>query len=187
MRSLQGIVARLTTIGFICALALSFTNYSTRLQISDNRANHATEKLLSILHADVDVSIDPLGNNTYQISRNGVTSGHIFEISTTEGYNGEIRLWLAVDLAGTVLGTRVINHQETPGLGDKLDIEVSNWILGFNNQSLDSIIWAVKKDKGDFDQFTGATITPRAVVTAVKLGLIDYKNNRDNWMSSYER
>jgi len=116
-----------------------------------------------------------------------VTSGHIFEISTTEGYNGEIRLWLAVDLAGTVLGTRVINHQETPGLGDKLDIEVSNWILGFNNQSLDSIIWAVKKDKGDFDQFTGATITPRAVVTAVKLGLIDYKNNRDNWMSSYER
>ena len=70
---------------------------------------------------------------------------------------------------GSVAGVRALAHRETPGLGDQVDIRKSDWILGFDGKSLDNPSlpgWAVKKDKGVFDQFTGATITPRAVVAA---------------------
>ena len=66
-------------------------------------------------------------------------------------------------------GVRALAHKETPGLGDKVDIKKSDWVLGFEGRSLDNpdvTGWAVKKDRGVFDQFTGATITPRAVVAA---------------------
>lgn len=92
-----------------------------------------------------------------------------------DGYNGNIRLLLGIDFNSTILGVRVISHKETPGLGDPIEIEKSNWILGFNQKSLqrpDNEGWAVKRDGGDFDQFTGATISPRAVVKAVHTALL---------------
>ena len=79
---------------------------------------------------------------------------------------------------GTVLGLRVLAHQETPGLGDKIDLRISNWVLGFNGQQVtadNQDDWKVRKDGGQFDQFTGATITPRAVVLAVKKA-VEYVN-----------
>ncbi len=79
---------------------------------------------------------------------------------------------------GTVLGVRVLAHQETPGLGDKIDLRISNWVLGFNGQQVtadNQDDWKVRKDGGQFDQFTGATITPRAVVLAVKKA-VEYVN-----------
>jgi electron transport complex protein RnfG len=79
-------------------------------------------------------------------------------------------------------GVRVIQHKETPGLGDKIMPNKADWILQFEGLSLQNPTesrWKVKKDGGDFDQFTGATITPRAVVTAVKKALIYFENNRD--------
>ena len=72
---------------------------------------------------------------------------------------------------GEVLGVRVIEHHETPGLGDKIELRISDWILSFTNQVIvpESLKdWAVKKDGGKFDQFSGATITPRAIVNQVK-------------------
>ena len=78
---------------------------------------------------------------------------------------------MGVDFNGTVLGTRVTEHHETPGLGDKIELRLSDWITHFAGKKIsgaDDAHWAVKKDGGDFDQFTGATITPRAVVNAVK-------------------
>ncbi|HBQ6636558.1 electron transport complex subunit RsxG, partial [Klebsiella pneumoniae] len=88
-----------------------------------------------------------------------------------DGYSGAIQLLVAADFSGTVLGTRVTEHHETPGLGDKIELRLSDWITHFAGKVIhgqgDSH-WAVKKDGGDFDQFTGATITPRAVVNAVK-------------------
>lgn len=86
-----------------------------------------------------------------------------------DGYTGEIELIVGVNKDGSVAGVRVLSHRETPGLGDKVDIKKSDWVMGFNGHSLDNPEpegWAVKKDKGVFDQFTGATITPRAVVAA---------------------
>jgi electron transport complex protein RnfG len=90
------------------------------------------------------------------------------------GYAGEIELILGVDSNGKILGVRVLSHAETPALGDRIEERKSDWILGFNGRSLEnttSAQWHVKKDGGDFDQFTGATITPRAVVKAVHEGL----------------
>jgi len=99
-----------------------------------------------------------------------------------EGYVGPIKLLVGITVDGTILGVRVISHRETPGLGDGIEAKRSNWILGFDGHSLsdpDSKAWAVRRDGGQFDQFTGATITPRAVVKAVHNALKFYALNRD--------
>ena len=93
----------------------------------------------------------------------------IIPATAPDGYTGEIDLVVGVNSDGTIAGVRALSHKETPGLGDKVDSKKSDWVLGFNGRSLQDPTlpgWAVKKDKGVFDQFTGATITPRAVVAA---------------------
>lgn len=99
-----------------------------------------------------------------------------------EGYVGPIKLLVGINVDGSILGVRVISHRETPGLGDSIEAKRSNWILGFNGHSLSdpsSKGWAVQRDGGQFDQFTGATITPRAVVKAVHNALLFYERNKD--------
>lgn len=93
------------------------------------------------------------------------------EATAPDGYSGAIRMLVGADFNGTVLGVRVVDHHETPGLGDKIDLRISDWITYFRGKHLngpDDPRFAVKKDGGEFDQFTGATITPRAVVNATK-------------------
>jgi electron transport complex protein RnfG len=88
-----------------------------------------------------------------------------------DGYSGPIRLIIGVRADGSLAGVRVLAHKETPGLGDKIDVQRSDWITRFTGRGLDNPLparWKVKKDGGEFDQFTGATISPRAVVKAVK-------------------
>jgi len=99
-----------------------------------------------------------------------------------QGYGGAIRVLLGVDKDGRILGARVLAHTETPGLGDKIEVDRDDWILDFDGKSLGEPPperWAVKKDGGDFDQFSGATITPRAVVKSVKQGLELFAAHRD--------
>ncbi|MBE9567823.1 MAG: electron transport complex subunit RsxG [Proteobacteria bacterium] len=98
------------------------------------------------------------------------------------GYNGPIELLVGIYTDGKLAGVRVVKHRETPGLGDVVDIARSDWILGFDNRSLadpDEMHWKVKRDGGVFDQFTGATITPRAVVKAVHNALIYFQQNQE--------
>lgn len=98
-----------------------------------------------------------------------------------DGYSGTIKLITGVNTDGTVAGVRILSHKETPGLGDKVDLKKSDWVLGFDGKSLDNPQperWKVKKDRGEFDQFTGATITPRAVTKAVYQSLLYFKANR---------
>lgn len=98
----------------------------------------------------------------------------IFKVVATEGYSGKIQILTGIYQNGTLAGVRVLKHRETPGLGDKVEIRKTNWILGFNGETLHPEhprYWRVKKDGGHFDQFTGATITPRAIVQAVKNAL----------------
>jgi len=93
------------------------------------------------------------------------------ETTAPDGYSGAIQLLVGADFSGTLLGVRVIEHHETPGLGDKIELRISDWIMSFTGKQVKSASdphFAVKKDGGDFDQFTGATITPRAVVNATK-------------------
>lgn len=116
-----------------------------------------------------------LGSESAQPVYRGRLSGRpaiaVFSPLAPEGYNGAIRLLVAIHADGTLAGVRVLSHKETPGLGDPIDLQKSNWIERFSGLSLNNPAasrWRVKKDGGDFDQFTGATITPRAVVKAVR-------------------
>ena len=99
-----------------------------------------------------------------------------------DGYSGNIALIVGVDIAGNISGVRVTAHKETPGLGDKIDLKKHDWILGFNGLSLGNPPagqWAVRKDGGQFDAFTGATITPRAVVGQIARMLEYFMSHRE--------
>jgi electron transport complex protein RnfG len=106
----------------------------------------------------------------------------IFRLAATDGYNGDINLLIGINLDGSLTGVRVLSHKETPGLGDPIETSRSNWILQFSGRSLSNPGkngWAVKIDGGEFDQFTGATITPRAVVKAVRMTLEYFAANKN--------
>ncbi|MDB1123450.1 electron transport complex subunit RsxG [Vibrio algarum] len=118
----------------------------------------------------------------YVATKGGIPSAIAIEAIAPDGYNGRIKLIVGIDYQGVVTGTRVLAHNETPGLGDKIDTRITYWIDGFKGKKVTSKNledWKVKKDGGQFDQFTGATITPRAVVNAVKKSVIFYNENRD--------
>lgn len=137
------------------------------------------------------VQSDKLGTSTqlpaYVASIEGQVTAIAMEAIAPDGYNGKIKLIIGIDYTGTVTGVRVLNHNETPGLGDKIDIRISDWVDKFIGKSVSPNNvgqWQVKKDGGQFDQFTGATITPRAVVKAVKNSVIFYNENRDTLYSN---
>ncbi|MCB5197203.1 electron transport complex subunit RsxG [Deefgea salmonis] len=114
---------------------------------------------------------NPAGAQIYRALKNGQTTAVVVETIAPDGYSGKIKLLVGVSRTGQVLGVRVVAHKETPGLGDYIDVAKSNWILGFDGKSLSSPtadLWRVKKDGGAFDAAAGATISPRAVVKAVK-------------------
>lgn len=120
--------------------------------------------------------------HAYIAKKDEMPIGLAIETIAPDGYNGAIKLIVGIDNQGTVTGTRVLSQQETPGLGDKIDIRVTDWILSFTGQQLtpeNQSTWAVRKDGGQFDQFTGATITPRAVVKAVKDVLVYINQHRE--------
>lgn len=119
--------------------------------------------------------------------RDGEPTGLIFPAVAPDGYSGDIRLLVGVNLQGEILGVRVTSHRETPGLGDRVELKKSNWVLSFEGRSLgnpEPRNWNVKKNGGVFDQFTGATITPRAVVKAVQHTLIYFRKHRPEILSA---
>jgi len=116
----------------------------------------------------------------YRARLNNEPVAVLMNLVAPDGYNGDIRLLAGIRANGDVLGVRVISHRETPGLGDPIEAEKSDWILGFNNRSLqdpETDGWAVKRDGGVFDEFTGATISPRAVVRAVRNALVYFEEH----------
>ncbi len=128
---------------------------------------------------------DALGTDSpmpaYIATRAGKPVAIAIEAIAPDGYNGNIKLIVGISTKGEVLGVRTLAHQETPGLGDKIDLRKSNWVSQFVGKvlgSADDKQWLVKKDGGDFDQFTGATITPRAYVKAVKNAVGYFNNNQ---------
>jgi electron transport complex protein RnfG len=190
-----GIFAVLTA-GLI-ALTHQFTDSTIKNNILDAQISAFNEILPADLYDNdltTDTAIlpaDPLlgsseGIKIHIAKKDNKVTGIIFETIAPRGYNGNLDLLVAINKDGVVTGSRVINHKETPGLGDKVDLKKSKWILGFANKSLDNPTltgWAVKKDGGDFDQFTGATITPRAVVRAVKNTLLYFEQHKDTLLA----
>tara|TARA_B110000003_G_scaffold11518_2_gene11619 strand:- start:7505 stop:8137 length:633 start_codon:yes stop_codon:yes gene_type:complete len=117
----------------------------------------------------------------YIAKKNNKVAAVILETRAPDGYSGEIKILVGIDIKGYILGTRVVKHQETPGLGDYIDIIKSDWINIFTYSSLENttkIEWAVQKDQGKFDYVAGATITARAVVKAIKESLNFFKENK---------
>ena len=132
-----------------------------------------------------DVNDPLLGNKgptaAYLATRNGEPSAVILQATAPDGYSGSISRLIGILADGRLAGVRVISHKETPGLGDKIELAKSSWInsfVGTSLQSPDESGWAVKKDGGQFDQFAGATITPRAVVKAVHKALQYFDEHR---------
>ena len=117
----------------------------------------------------------------YRGRKQGEPTAVVLSTVDANGYAGPIRLLVAVLADGSLGGVRVLAHKETPGLGDKIETSKTDWVLGFNGLSLTNpgeSDWKVKRDGGVFDQFTGATVTPRSIVFAVKQSL---KYARDHW------
>lgn len=181
----------------MAAAFLVVGNIATRDAIEQRRAEDLLASLSQVIPAAIHDN-DLLANALELEDASGVSvtvyralqgldvTGIAFPI-TGQGYAGAIELILGLNTRGEILGTRVLAHAETPGLGDKIEATRDDWILGFNGRSLDNPAperWAVKKDGGSFDQFTGATITPRAVVKAVKQGLELFQSNRDALLAS---
>lgn len=124
----------------------------------------ATCKLIRLENA-------PYLNRLYLAKKSENLTAYLIQSTAPDGYSGNIVLLMGIEPKGNVLGVRTLEHKETPGLGDKIETRISDWILSFTNKpfSLENEAdWAVKKDGGQFDQFTGATITPRAVVNNVR-------------------
>ena len=122
----------------------------------------------------------------YRARKNKKNIAVVYSSIAPNGYNGPIHLLVGVKADGHLAGVRVVKHRETPGLGDVVSITHSNWILGFDGKSLSQPNekgWKVKRDGGVFDQFTGATITPRAVVKAVHNALLYFDQNQDSLFS----
>lgn len=132
-------------------------------------------EILTILGSDEPVLI-------YRARKGGNPAGLVLTTIAPNGYTGNIYMLMGIMADNRVAGVRVLKHKETPGLGDKIELHKDKWILEFDGRNVrddNDPRWAVKKDGGDFDQFTGATITPRAVVGAVKRTLIMAKEHRE--------
>ena len=174
---------------------VAVTEHNTRAAIAENERRVLLRNLHALLPAeklDNDIVTDTLlipasellGSESesliYRARLRGEPVAAIFNSIAPDGYSGKIHLLVGVYVDGKIAGVRAVKHAETPGLGDALEIKKSNWVLDFNGKSLDNPTrgaWLVKRDGGVFDQFTGATISPRAVVQAVKNTLLYYQQN----------
>lgn len=182
-----------TVIG---TMVLAFTYDQTRDAITHSEEQERLKLIAQIVPpaiADNDIVHDTftlapaelLGTDektlAYRVSRHGKPTAVILPAIAPDGYGGKISLILAIRTNGSIAGVRVVSHNETPGLGDYIDIKKSPWIKGFDGKSqrhYSDDDWKVKKDGGKFDFMAGATITPRAVVKAVHKALQYFAENR---------
>lgn len=166
-------------------------NHQTRLlrtlhQVLDpaSHDNELTQNRRAVRDLKLLGSSDPM--DVFIATREGRPTAALISSVAPRGYSGPIHLLIGIAADGTVTGVRVTSHSETPGLGDAIEIEKSDWILGFEGTSLSSPPlddWAVSQDNGLFDAITGATVTPRAVVDGVKNALLYFQRHKDELFS----
>jgi len=147
---------------------------------SETYDNDLMRDRIFVTDPDLLGSPDPV--EVYLASRDGLPVAAIFASVAPRGFNGAIELLIGISATGTVSGVRVTDHRETPGLGDRIEIDKSSWITSFDGRSLSAppaTEWSVTKDGGQFDAFTSATVTPRAVVRAVRDTLIYFQQNEE--------
>lgn len=141
--------------------------------------NNLLQDKVVLTSKEISSLAEPL--EVYRARKNGEVTAVIYKVAEP-GYSGLITSILAVDREGKIINVRVLSHTETPGLGDKIEASRARWIFAFSGKSLgdpEEEQWKVKKDGGIYDQFSGATITPRAVVLSIKKGLLFFRDNRE--------
>ena len=184
-------VAAILSVGLVAVI-----NDRARPQIEASRRAEQLRQLTAIL-GDAAYDNDPLTDTVFvldpeylgtdeplaahRVRRNGEPVAVLLNAVAPDGYSGAIRLLVAIDAHGTLIGVRVLEHRETPGLGDFVEERRTDWIRQFDGRSLDApppARWEVRKDGGDFDQYTGATVTSRAVTHAVRDALTYFARHR---------
>jgi len=186
----------LSIFAVVTAGAIALTQAATKEQITHNREEAQAKALYEIVpkgSIDNDLLRDSITINdassigydkpieVYIARQQGEAKTIIMPVIAPDGYSGNIELIVGINADSSVAGLRILAHQETPGLGDKVDLKKSDWVLSFNQQRLNGANdsdWAVKKDGGRFDQFTGATITPRAVTNASKRAILLFRKHQ---------
>ena len=187
----------LAAIAAICTSLVAMTYHLTADRIAANDKALLEQSLhpaLSDLFYDSGVSESRLilapphdlpGNDEamiYRVYANQEPVAALFVVTARDGFAGPIRILLGVEMSGVVTGVRILKHRETPGLGDKIDESRSDWVHQFAGRSIgDPVVtaWAIRRDGGDFDQITGASVTPRAVIKAMRDTLIYFNANRE--------
>ncbi|HSJ48036.1 MAG TPA: electron transport complex subunit RsxG [Gammaproteobacteria bacterium] len=191
-----GILLSLFTVIGATLVAYTFENTKARIAANeraallrnlhvlvppDSHTNDLFRDVIEVQDPTLLGSRDPV--QVYRARRNGEPVALVLTPEAPDGYSGAIRLLVGIDPEGTLIGVRVLSHRETPGLGDAIEAERSDWILDFDGRSLGNppaAQWRVRRDGGVFDQFTGATVTPRAVVNAVRKSLIYFDRHRED-------
>lgn len=187
----------LAAIAAICTSLVATTYHLTEDRIAANDKALLEQSLhpaLSDLFYDSGVSESRLvlppphdlpGNDEaeiYRVYANQEPVAALFVVTARDGFAGPIRILLGVEMSGVVTGIRILKHRETPGLGDKIVESRSDWVHQFAGRSIgDPIVteWAIRRDGGEFDQITGASVTPRAVIKAMRDTLIYFNANRE--------
>jgi electron transport complex protein RnfG len=183
----------LALIGAAATIVLTLLAQATRERVARNESSWIKQPLYALLEPksyDNDLladsiairSPDLLGTDApatiYRARRDGQPVAAVIQTIAPDGYRGPIELLVAVAVDGTLLGVQVLRHNETPGLGDAFETREADWLEAFRGLSLTrppQHRWTVRKDGGDFDAFTGATITPRAIVKGVRRALELYQ------------
>ena len=187
----------LAAVAAICTALVSLTFYATRDQIAANEQDYLEESLMPVLtgiefdnnlpptavtiHAPHDL---PGSENAivYRARRQGSPVAAVFLVTAPDGFSGPVQLLIGIASEGKVSGVRALEHNETAGLGDQIEISRSDWIRQFDGTSLSAPVpasWAIRRDGGDFDQMTGASVTSRAAVNAINQTLQYFTSNRD--------
>lgn len=175
----------LTLFAVACTVAVGLISQLTADTIKEQQQQYLLNTLHTIIEPsryDNDIANDCIAVSAPELGSNKVHKAYIarklnqvvavaMTSTATEGYSGDIDFIIAINTDNSVSGVRVLKHQETPGLGDKIERRKSDWITDFNGKRLlsdNDERWAVAKDNGMFDQFTGATITPRGLIAGIK-------------------
>ena len=187
----------LAVIGTICTALVAATYQATKDRIAANDKALLERSLAPALSGiafdsgltDSQLVLQPPhglpGNDAaviYRVFSGGEPAAALFAVTARDGYSGPIRVLVGIAYDGTVTGVRILQHRETPGLGDRIESSRSDWVLQFDGRSIgDPVIegWAIRDDGGEFDQLTGASITPRAVIKAVRDTLLYFDAHRD--------
>ncbi len=200
---LTGILLFLFAVAGATLVAFTFDSTADRIAANERAALlHNLHLIISPEQHDNDLFSDAievqdrslLGTRepvlVYRARKDGKPVAAVLTPVAPDGYSGNIKLLVGINTDGTLAGVRALAHKETPGLGDAIEADRSDWILGFTGRSLGNPVadkWKVKRDGGVFDQFTGATITPRAVVKAVQKSLIYFEQHRDQLFAAPEQ